>query len=212
MATRLPFSAGGLDGAFTALVGTVIATERNSDSVVRGRGSTTITNGMGFGKTTITTDVMVKRDVWLRNAEGVEHHKRLNFDLPVRVGQHVAFVGYEGAIKRSTWPVAYEIRIINLSTGSCHEVNSTKLVAAALSPLSADSFFVRLADSLGVPTDVSFATGNAKTARVAETEATRNIVEAKFRDMLALVDAEGARLVPVAETPVGPQPRPGTAA
>lgn len=52
MATRLPFSAGGLDGAFTALVGTVIATERNSDSVVRGGGGTTSVNGQVSGPRT----------------------------------------------------------------------------------------------------------------------------------------------------------------
>ncbi len=96
---RIPFSAGGLDGAFTALVGTVIATERNSDSVVRGGGSTTSVNGQVFGSTRVTTDVMVSRDMWLRDAEGVEHHKRLNLDLPVRVGQRFAFVGYQGAVR-----------------------------------------------------------------------------------------------------------------
>lgn len=207
MATRLPFSAGGLDGAFTAFVGTVIATERNSDSHVTGGGYTTSVNGQVFGNTNVTTDVTVSRDMWLRDVDGVEHHKRLQIDLPVRVGQRFAFVYYEGAIKRSKRPVVWGVRILNLSTDRYHEVNPTKFVAAALSPMSAELFFLRVAENLGLPVSLLLVLrqGLARSAGMMEARKIQDIVDVKFRDMLALVDAEGARLVPAVEAPAGPR-------
>ena len=226
MATRIPFSAGGLDGAFTALVGTVIATERNSDSRVTGRGYTTSVNGQVFGGTNVTTEVTVTRDVWLRDAEGVEHHRRLKLDLPVRVGQRFAFVGYEGAIRLSKQPVSYELRILNLSMDRYHEVKPTKVVVNAVSRGAVEdvpfgiaiawalSLFLLLWKGIGLLVIAPLALRHRKVraVRLTENRAIREIVETKFQDMLALVDAEGARLAPVAEAPVGSQPRSGTAA
>ena len=213
MAARLPFSAGGLDGAFTALVGTVIATERSSDSRVTGGGYTTSVNGQVFGDTKIMTDVSVTRDMWLRDADGEEHHTRLNFDLPVRVGQRFAFVYYKGAIRRSKLQVTWWIRILNLSTGRYHDVNPTKLIAGALSSTSAELFFLRLAENLGLPASLLLVMrrGMAGSAGTREAQKIQDIVDAKFRDMLALVDAEGARLAAATETPAGARAQSRTA-
>ncbi len=226
MAARIPLTAGGLDGALVALVGTVIATERHSDTRVRGGGSTTIVNGQGYGNTTITTDVTVTRDIWLRDAEGREQHKSLHLDLPVRVGQRFAFIGYEGAVRRRKGFVSYEMRICNLSTDKYYEVNPTKLIAAILSRGSGDDFplgitvawafsvFLCLAKGIGLLGIVPLVMRHRKvrSVRMAENQVVQDIVEAKFRDMLALVDAEGTRLVPPAGASAGPQPQRGTAA
>ena len=226
MAARLPFSAGGLDGAFTALVGTVIATERNSDSRVTGGGYTTSVNGQVFGNTNVTTDVTVTRDMWLHDVDGVEHHRRLQFDLPVRVGQRFAFIAYEGAIRASRLPAAYDLRISNLSMGRFHEVKPTKVVVNAMSRGAGEdvptgiaaawalSFFLCFVKGIGFLGFALLAWRHAKVGnvRVSENQVIRDIVESKFREMLALVDAEGVRLVPAPETPAGPQPQRGTAA
>lgn len=207
MATRLPFSAGGLDGVFTALVGTVIATERSSDSRVTGGGYTTSVNGQVFGDTKITTDVSVTRDMWLRDADGVEHHKRLNLDLPVRVGQRFAFIDYKGPTRRSKAPVAIEIRVLNLSTDRYHEVNATKLLAEILAPTSPELFLLRLTENFGLPASLlrMVRQGMARNPQMAEGQKIHDTVEVKFRDMLALVVAEGARLLPAPDTPAGPR-------
>lgn len=226
MATRLPFSAGGLDGAFTALVGTVIATERNSDSVVRGGGGTTSVNGQVFGTTNITTDLVVSRDIWLRDAEGQENHRNLRLDLPVRVGQRLAFVNYEGASRLSNKPVIYELRIDNFSTGRTHEVNPTKFIVGALSPQAHEDFTLPIVLGWGLSLFFCLLKGigllgvaplalhhkKARAARLEKSQGIREVVEGKVRDVLALVDAEAARLAPAIEAPPGPQPRRGTAA
>jgi len=226
MATRIPISAGGLDGEFTALVGTVIATERNSDSRVRGGGSTTSVNGQVFGTTNITTDVMVSRDIWLRDVEGVEHHKRLNLDLPVRVGQRFAFVGYKGASRLSKRPVAYELRILNLSTDRYYERFAMKHLVTALSRPAHEDFTLPIAlgwalslffcllkgiGLLGVA-PLAWRHKKVRAARLEENRAIGEVVERKFRDVLALVDAEGAQLAPAPETPTGSRLQSGTAA
>lgn len=226
MATRLHFSAGGIDGAFTALVGTVIATERRSDARVTGGGYTTSVNGQIFGKTNVTTDVVVTRDIFLRDAEGQEHHKRLKIDLPVRVGQRLAFVDYEGASRLSKEPIVYELRIDNLSTGKPYEVNSKQFIVAALSPRSHEDFTLPVTIGWGLSLFLCLSHGigllgvaplawrhmRVRAIRLEKSRAIREVVEGKVCEVLALVDAEAARLAPAVEAQAGPQPRRGTAA
>lgn len=213
MAIRLPFSAGGLDGAFTALVGTVGATERASDTRVRGGGYVTSVNGQVFGNTKVTTDVTVTRDMWLHDAEGVEHHKRLVIDLPVRVGQRFAFIDYEGPTARSKRPKTFEIRIVNLSTDKGHEINSMKLLAQILSPMSIELFLLRMIEDMGLPAGLLLVLrkGLAMSARMVELQKVQDTLDARLRDVLALVAAEDGRLLPAPDTPAGPRVRSGAA-
>lgn len=204
MAMRIPISAGGRSGELTALVGTVIGTERSSDTRVSGSGYATSVNGQVFGRTDITTGITVRRDIWLRDAEGLEHHKRLNIDLPVRVGQCLAFIDYEGETQSGRRNFKMEMGVKNFSTGKYHEVNSPRLLWDVMAHrISADFLPVKaLAVSFSVLLRFLDGFGPLRTTSLGPTkdEAVRVTVEERFQEMVALVDAAAAHLAPVPET------------
>ncbi len=117
------------------------------------------------------------------------------------------------------------MRICNLSTEKYHEVNPTKLVVNAMSRGAGDdvpfgiaiawalSFFLCFAKGIGFLGIAPLALRHRKVraVRLAETQVVQGIVEAKFREILALVDAEGARLVPASEASTDSRMQRGTA-
>ena len=92
-----PLLAGGAKLTFSWLEGVVLDTDQRSDSYTSGSGRTVVIDGSGGGTTSVGTTVVVSRDIWLRDDAGMEHHVRVNQDVPVRVGQQIAFVYCHGA-------------------------------------------------------------------------------------------------------------------
>ena len=82
--------AAGATFSFRTVSGEVLGTDQRSDSYTTGSSRTVIYEGSGGGHGHVSTKVVVNRDIWFRDGEGQEHHVRVNADIPVRVGQHVA--------------------------------------------------------------------------------------------------------------------------
>ena len=92
-----PLLAGGAKLTFSWLDGVVLDTSQRSDSYTSGAGRTVVIDGSGGGTTSVNTTVVVSRDIWIRDDAGMEHHVRVNQDVPVRTGQQVAFIYCRGA-------------------------------------------------------------------------------------------------------------------
>lgn len=105
------FSSNGIDYQFRIVSGTVLGTDQRSDTRVWGSGSTTIIDGQGSGHTTIDSRVDVVRDLWLKDAQGQEHHYRFNTDIPFREGQDVHCVHLSGRdlAEKKTFDVVYSV-------------------------------------------------------------------------------------------------------
>ena len=86
----MPTETAGATFDFHVLSGEVVGTDQRSDSYTTGSSRTVIYEGTGGGGGHVETEVVVNRDIWLRDGGGHEHHVRVNADIPVRVGQHVA--------------------------------------------------------------------------------------------------------------------------
>ena len=90
--TSQPLLAGGAKLTFSSLEGVVLNTSQRSDSYTSGTGRTVVIDGSGGGTTSVNTTVVVSRDIWIRDPDGLEHHVRIMEDVPVRVGQQIAFI------------------------------------------------------------------------------------------------------------------------
>ena len=90
--TSQPLLAGGATLTFSWLKGVVLDTDQRSDSYTSGSGRTVVIDGSGGGTTSVGTTVVVSRDIWFKDPDGLEHHVRIMEDIPVRVGQQIAFV------------------------------------------------------------------------------------------------------------------------
>ena len=66
-----------------ALTGVVLGANQRSDTYVRGSG------GTGGGSVRVSSQVVVRSDIWIRDAAGEEHRLRFNNDIPVREGNIV---------------------------------------------------------------------------------------------------------------------------
>ena len=84
--------AAGATFSFRTISGEVVGTDQRSDSYTTGSSRTVIYDGSGGGSGHVDTEVVVNRDIWIRDGRGQEHHVRIATDVPVRVGQHLAFV------------------------------------------------------------------------------------------------------------------------
>ncbi|MGE5475532.1 MAG: hypothetical protein ACM3Q1_02670 [Bacteroidales bacterium] len=105
------FSSNGINYQFRIVSGTVLGTDQRSDTRVWGSGSTTIIDGQGSGHTTIDSRVDVVRDLWLKDAQGQEHHYRFNTDIPFREGQDVHCVHLNGRdlAEKKAFDVVYSV-------------------------------------------------------------------------------------------------------
>ena len=95
--TTQPLLAGGAKLTFSCLDGVVLDTDQRSDSYTSGSGRSVVIDGSGGGTTSVNTTVVVSRDIWLKDSDGLEHHVRIMEDIPVRVGQEIAFIYCHGA-------------------------------------------------------------------------------------------------------------------
>ena len=93
--------AGGATFGFSCLSGEVIDTQQRSDSYTTGSSRTVVVDGYGGGGGHVSTDVVVSRDIWLRDRAGDEHHLPVQADQPIRVGQRIAVISLR-AEKAST--------------------------------------------------------------------------------------------------------------
>ena len=100
----------GSEFQFRIVSGTVLGTDQRSDTRVWGSGSTTVINGQGSGHTTIASRVDVARDLWLKDAQGQEHHYRFNQDIPFREGQQVHCIHLSGRdLEKKAIDVVYSV-------------------------------------------------------------------------------------------------------
>lgn len=76
---------------FATTTGTVIATDQRSDSYTTGASRTLVIDGTGAGSGHLRTDVVVTRDIWIRDLRGAEQHFRIQADIAVRVSQEISF-------------------------------------------------------------------------------------------------------------------------
>ncbi len=90
--------AGGAKLTFSWLEGVVLHTDQRSDSFTSGGGRTVVVDGSGGGTMSVGTTVVVSRDVWIKDPDGLEHHVRVTEDVPVRVGQDIAFIYCKGEV------------------------------------------------------------------------------------------------------------------
>ena len=91
--------------SFTALQGTVIGTDQRSDSYTSGSGRTIVVYGSGGGTSSLSTEVVISRDIWVRDQGGREHHVRITADVPVRTGQDIAAITCRGEVAMPQGPV-----------------------------------------------------------------------------------------------------------
>lgn len=77
---------------FTTVSGEVLDTQQRSDTVVSGSGSVS----GGYGSTTITSQVNVTRDIWIKDKNGIETHLQYGFEIPVRTGHKLVRIFLEG--------------------------------------------------------------------------------------------------------------------
>ena len=100
-----PVMAGDAALTFTALQGTVIDTDQRSDSYTSGSGRTIMVDGSGGGSSSLSTEVLVSRDIWVEDRSGREHHVRITADVPVRSGQDIAVITCRGEVAIPRGPV-----------------------------------------------------------------------------------------------------------
>lgn len=77
---------------FQAVSGEVVGTDQRSDSYTTGSSRTLVIDGSGAGSGHVRTDVIITRDIWIRDPRNYEHHFRIQADVPVRVGQEISFL------------------------------------------------------------------------------------------------------------------------
>ena len=97
-ASSCPVMAGDAAVSFTVLEGIVVGTDQRSDSYTSGSGRTLVIDGTGGGSSSVSTEVVVSRDIWIKDRGGQEHHVRISADVPVRAGQEVAFINGRGEV------------------------------------------------------------------------------------------------------------------
>ena len=100
-----PVMAGDAALTFTALQGTVIGTDQRSDSYTSGSGRTIVVDGSGGGTSSLSTEIVVSRDIWVKDRSGREHHVRITADVPVRTGQDIAVITCRGEVAMPQGPV-----------------------------------------------------------------------------------------------------------
>ena len=124
--------AAGATFSFRTISGEVIGTDQRSDSYTTGSSRTVIYEGSGGGSGHVETEVIVSRDIWVRDRDGREHHVRIATDVPVRVGQHLAF-GYLQAERPAT-PRAFDdlVTVYVLSTDRYWATRPLETVAKRL--------------------------------------------------------------------------------
>lgn len=88
--------AGSGEYRFTAITGTIVATDQRSDTHVNGHTNISVNNGRGSGSHAISSSVNVVRDVWFKQENGQEHHVRIHRDMPMRPGHQVALIVVSG--------------------------------------------------------------------------------------------------------------------
>lgn len=78
------------------LSGEVVGTDQRSDTHVYGGGSISGVGGNVHGSTSVSSVVVVQRDLWLRDDAGREHEFRFTVDLPLRASHRVHIIQLEG--------------------------------------------------------------------------------------------------------------------
>ena len=134
MMTNLPFSAGNRNGEFRFFPGIVLSTDQRSDSFVSGSGRTFTYEGTGGGASQVSTKVVVARDIWLRDAQGDEHHVRVEEDVPLRAGQHVALIYFRDTSPKPKRDQNLLVSIFSLSTNQSYSIGGGQVVTALMDP------------------------------------------------------------------------------
>lgn len=134
MMTTLPFSAGDRKGEFRFFPGVVLSTDQRSDSFVSGSGRTFTYEGTGAGSSQVSTKVVVARDIWLRDAQGDEHHVRIEEDVPLRAGQHVALIYFRDTSPKPKLDRNLLVSIYSLSTNQSYSIGDGQAVTALMDP------------------------------------------------------------------------------
>lgn len=139
MMTTLPFSAGNRNGEFRFFPGVVLSTDQRSDSFVSGSGRTFTYEGTGGGSSQVSTQVLVARDIWLRDAQGDEHHVRIQEDVPLRAGQHIALVYFRDTSPKPKLDKNLLVSIFSLSTNQSYSIGGGQAVTALMDPKTHDT-------------------------------------------------------------------------
>ena len=134
MMTTLPFSAGARQGEFRFFPGVVLSTDQRSDSFVSGSGGTFIYEGTGAGSSQVSTKVVVARDIWLRDAQGDEHHVRIMEDIPLRAGQHIALIYFRDTSPKPKLDKDVLVSIFSLSTNQSYSIGDAQAVTVLMDP------------------------------------------------------------------------------
>ena len=108
--------AAGATFRFSWISGEVVGTEQRSDTYTTGSSRTLVYEGTGGGSGHVSTEVVINRDIWFRDAGGQERHVRVEADIPVRVGQHVAIVFLDAERPGSRTAVSDLVSVYVLST------------------------------------------------------------------------------------------------
>ena len=134
MTTSLPFTAGGRSGEFRFFSGVVVSTDQRSDTFVSGSGRTVIYEGSGGGTNQVSTEVVVARDIWLRDSHGEEHHVRVVQDVPVRAGQQIGLIYFRGTDPRSKQVSDRLVSIFSIATNKSYAIGQADTVTILMDP------------------------------------------------------------------------------
>ena len=118
--------------SFRTISGEVIGTDQRSDSYTTGSSRTVVYEGSGGGSGHVETEVVVNRDIWFRDGAGQEHHVRIQSDVPVRAGQHVAMVYLKAERPASRTAVSDLVTVYVMSTDRYWTIRSLEATARAL--------------------------------------------------------------------------------